>query len=218
MSELTEGSVSLSAEDLWSEHFEVAKSRQRAVEGQEEALWRAGGRATKANPNKEDGSWWNENGPKMVQNWIDFRSGQNGWKIWETPEGKPAIELALNIKLGGVSIKMALDRLMVTPDGELVVVDIKTGRSTPSSDFQLGIYACGIETVFGIRPQYGAYWAAREGSTTQLVDLSKWTIDRIGGIMAMFEKARREGIFLPNFDHCKMCNFTEKCKYNKGEE
>jgi putative RecB family exonuclease len=218
MDEALEAPTVGTAEEYWLEYWEANKARQRAIQGQDEASWRAGGRATKANPNKEDGNWWFEQGKGMVQNWINFRNGGNGWELWTTPEGKPAIELQLNIQLGGVPIKMALDRLMVTPDGELVVVDIKTGRSTPSSDFQLGIYACGIETVFGVRPKYGAYWAAREGITTTLVDLDKWSIERVGGIVKMFETARRGGIFIPNFDHCKMCNFTDECKYQNGDK
>lgn len=218
MTEPIETPAVQSAETYWLEYWEANKARQRAVQGQDEASWRAGGRATKANPDKENGTWWNSKGSEFVQNWINFRNGGNGWQLWVTPDGTPAVELALDIVLNGVKIRMALDRLMVTPDGELVVVDIKTGARMPTADFQLGIYACGIESVFGVRPKYGAYWDARSGATTTLVDLDKWTLERVGGIVEMFDKARNDGVFIPNFDHCKMCNFTDKCKYMNGEK
>lgn len=217
MGKMKEALLSSSPEHLWSYYWEAQKTRQIASSGQETALWRAGGRATKANPNKEDGDWWQTEGLQMVKNWIDWRNGSHNLKMWTTPNGEPAIELALNISLNDVPIKMALDRVMVTQTGELVVVDLKTGKSTPSSDFQLGLYAVGLETLFGVRPKYGTYWSARTGSLTELISLDKWTTEKVTEIVTQFDKARREGIFVPNFDHCKMCNFVSACKYQQGE-
>jgi putative RecB family exonuclease len=204
------------ANDLWLEAWERLVTRQVTNSKQEPTQWRAGGRATKANPDKENGDWWAHHGAGMVQNWIDWREQAHGLQLWVTPEGIPAIELALNIELEGVPVKMALDRVMVTQAGDIIVVDLKTGATTPSSSFQLGTYAVGMELTFGIRPKYGTYWAAREGATTELIDLDKWTVERVGSIVKMFDNARREGIFVPNFDHCRMCNFTSVCKYQDG--
>lgn len=216
MSETSRASLSLDAGVLWEYHWNAVKTRQTASCGQEEALWRAGGRATKEYPNKEDGGWWSAKGQEMVQNWIDWRD-QSALTMWTTPNGQPAIELAINISLNDVPIKMALDRVMVTATGDIVVVDLKTGKNTPSSDFQLGIYAVGMEQVFGIRPKYGTYWGARTGTLTELLPLDRWTTERVTSIVTQFDKARREGIFVPNFDHCKMCNFLSVCKYQQGE-
>lgn len=207
----------LSANELWLEAWERLTSRQIENSKQDPSQWRAGGRVTKDFPNKEDGDWWSRHGAGMVQSWIDWREQPHGLQLWVTPEGIPAIELSLNVDFDGVPVKMALDRVMVSQSGDLIVVDLKTGATTPSSDFQLGMYAVGMERTFGIRPKYGTYWAARKGATTELIDLDKWTYERAGGIVKMFDKARREGIFVPNFDHCKMCNFTNVCKYQDGE-
>ena len=38
--------------------------------------WRAGGRATKAYPNKEDAQWWLDAGPKMIDYWMQFQIGR----------------------------------------------------------------------------------------------------------------------------------------------
>lgn len=208
--------MSVEAQELFLQYWNEQKASQIASTGQETALWRAGGRATKANPDKENEDWWIANGGEMVQRWIDWRKNSN-WTIWTTPQGEAGIELALNIELGGVPIKMALDRLMVTPDGELVVLDLKSGRTQPSSDFQLGMYAVGIEKVFGIRPKYGTFWMARDGMTSPLVDLDKWTIELVEELVVKFDYARRNDIFLPNFNHCKLCSMKSECKYQNGE-
>lgn len=207
----------LSANELWLTTWERLTNKQIDNTGQDPTLWRAGGRATKEYPDKENGDWWARHGAGMVQNWIDWRSQPHGLELWVTEQGVPAIELVVNVELGGVPVKMALDRVFKQASGDLVVVDLKTGKNTPSSDFQLGMYAVGMELTFGVRPKYGTYWAAREGVTTELIDLSKWTVERVSDIVVQFDKARREGIFIPNFDHCKMCNFVSVCKYQNGE-
>ncbi len=210
--------VAQTPEELWSTYWEANVTRQRAVQGQEDtSQWRAGGRSTIANPNKEDGTWWQANGLGMLNNWIQFRESEH-LKLWVTPQGVPAIELMFNINLDGVMVKGALDRMMELPTGELVVLDIKSGARMPSSDFQLGIYAVSMEETFGIRPKFGIYWDARKGATSELINLDKWTRERVSEIVGMFDKARREGIFVPNFDHCKMCNFTNDCKYQNGDK
>ena len=205
-------------DSAWKDAWEHNKVSQFVSTGQEEALWRAAGRATKANPNKEDGSWWEENGRKMLERWKTWRTGTNGWSLWVTPEGIPAIELGLNPTIAGVRVQMHIDRVMVNPEGEMVIVDLKTGQRVPSSDLQLAFYAVGLEMQFGIRPKYGTYWMARDGVTSPVVDLDFYTIDKIEEIVAQFDKARKEGIFVPNFSHCKMCDLVDKCKWTNKEK
>lgn len=202
-------------ETLWLRSWEQEKSRSVASSPLPEASWKAGGRASKKYPEKENEEWWHEHGPTMVQAWIDWR--QNGWSIWEAPNGQPAIELALNPSFGEVPIKMVLDRVFVTPNGELVVVDLKTGRTEPTA-LQLAWYAAGMDVIFGVRPKFGAYWMARDGLTTPLVDLDLWPTDMIVELTAQFDKARKAGIFLPNHSSCKMCSVKSECKWYKGED
>ena len=52
-----------------------------------------------------------------------------------TPVG---IELTLEARLGGVRLRGILDRLDRTPEGELVVVDYKTGRAPPPPTCRAG--------------------------------------------------------------------------------
>ena len=97
---------------------------------------RVGGRATKANPNKEDVNFWNNQGPMWVEGYINWRKANPTWKIWKAPDGNPGIELALTPIVKDVAVKMIIDRVFEV-NGELVIVDLKTSQSTPTSNLQL---------------------------------------------------------------------------------
>ncbi len=137
--------------DRWDENYRLADNGMP---------FRAGGRATKQYPNKEDASWWLDNGPKMVDFWIQFRQ-DSGYQPYQLSGGEFAIETELNVEIGGVLMKGFLDRLMVSPAGELIVVDIKTSSKPPVTYTQLGTYAIMCEKTMGVRPVKGAYFMAR---------------------------------------------------------
>lgn len=180
--------------------------------------WRSGGKATKAYPNKEDAQWWLTNGPKMVDYWIHFRE-ESGYNIWTTPAGIPAIETEMNQEVNGVMIKAFLDRIMVAPTGDLVIVDIKTSSKEPASLTQLGIYAILAEKTFGIRPQLGAYFMARTGELTQPVDLSRYTESRLGSWAKGFQLAVENDIFIPAPGFmCGTCSVNQACYAVNGKE
>jgi len=192
----------------FKDKFDQLLAEQVEKSGKLLTEFKAAGRATKAYPNKEDYAWWVENGQDMVQRWVEWRDG-SGWDFFEPTPGVPAIELGMNVNLEGVNVKMFLDRVMINGDGELVILDLKTGSRTPSSDLQLGFYAMGMEKTFGIRPKWGTYWMARTGTTTELVDLDHYSTEMITEIVTKFKIAQTNGVFLPNYSHCQMCNVVE---------
>lgn len=199
-------------DQVWKDAWDRVKTAHVASTGQESALWRhAKGRATKSNPDGENEAWWYVAGRGMVKSWVDFRLGSNGWTLWSIGD-QPAIELVLNPIFKDVPVKMAIDRIMVTPDGELVIVDLKTGNNTPDP-LQLAFYAAGMEKMFGIRPRYGTYWMARKGTTGSLIDLDHITTDMVEDLVVQFDNARKAGIFLPNLGACGYCSYTSQCKW-----
>jgi RecB family exonuclease len=133
-------------------------------------------------------------------------------------KGVPAIELMLEIETGGVNIKGAIDRVFVTPQGEIIIVDLKTGMRTPQSDLQLQVYACMLERVTGVRPHYGAYWMARQGGTSAPTKLDKFTLQKLDEMVGLFQTARENNLYLPNFESCKMCSVQEYCYWVDGEK
>jgi len=176
---------------------------------------RVAGRATKANPNKEDSTWWNEQGPKWVDDYIMWRKNNPDWKIWKTPQGTKAIELELNPVVAGVPIKMVIDRVFEV-NGQLVIVDLKTSARRPTSDLQLGFYKVGIELMLKTEVNLGNYWMSRESGTAEMIDLSRYNLDMMEYFVSGFDKARKSGIFLPNLSSCSFCGLTEHCQF-KGK-
>ena len=195
----------------WDKHLKENAERYPDVPVSE---YKAGGRTSQAYPNKEDSRWWLDKGPDMVKNWYLWRKN-NPMTIW-TPEGAdPAVELGIELPVNNYTLRMFIDRVFVTPTGEMVVLDLKSGSRTPASDLQLGIYAAGIEKVFGVRPRYGAYWMARSGNTSELVDLDYLPSDRIISLVDSFDFARKNAIFIPNLSNCSYCNVAQHCEWSK---
>jgi len=178
---------------------------------------RRAGRATIANPNKEDSNWWNTQGSIWVDNYILWRKNNPTWKIWTTPQGARAIELQLNPVIAGVTIKMVIDRIFEV-DGKLVIVDLKTSAKRPTSDLQLGFYKVGLEQTLGIEINTGNYWMSRESGTGDMIDLSRYTLDTLEYFAEGFDKARKAGIFLPNLSSCNFCGLTEHCQFTAKEK
>lgn len=175
---------------------------------------RVGGRKTKENPNKEDVTFWHNTGPRWVQAYVDWRQANPDWKIWKTPEGVPAIELAMMPDFAGVPVKMILDRVFEV-NGELVIVDLKTSQQTPANTLQLGFYKVGLQKVFGIDVKWGTYWMARQSGVSDLVSLESYTEEKLEYLVSGFEKARRAGIFLPNTNNCQYkCGLTAYCPFS----
>jgi hypothetical protein len=175
---------------------------------------RVGGRATKANPQKEDVNFWQATGPQWVQAYIDWRKANPDWKLWKTPQGVPAIELAMLPEFAGVPVKMILDRVFEV-NGELVIVDLKTSQQTPTNTLQLGFYKVGILKTFGIDIKWGTYWMARQHGVSPLVSLEKYTEDKLEYLVAGFDKARKAGVFLPNTNNCQYkCGLTDYCTFS----
>lgn len=175
---------------------------------------RVAGRATKANPNKEDATWWNDQGPIWVEQYIMWRRNNPDWKIWTTPQGARAIELELNPVIADVPVKMVIDRVFEV-NGQLVIIDLKTSARRPTSDLQLGFYKVGLEQVLGVEVNLGNYWMSRDAGTGEMIDLSRYNLSMLEYMVSGFDKARKAGVFLPNLSSCSFCGLTEHCEFKK---
>ena len=184
------------------------------IDGVPDAEVRAGGKATKEWPDKENRAWWEENGPRMLgryDSWVNARRAE-GWRFFTLPDGSPAVEVPIQIELDGVLVKGYIDRVMVNDDGELIVVDLKTGSHTPASALQLGIYALGMERHFGVRPILGAYYMARKGELTQPTSLLHYTPELVGKWFKQAKFAIENDVFLPHVTSmCSSCSVRQFC-------
>ena len=165
----------------WDHYYEERRKQSPSFDI---ADYTVTGRASAKYGGRKNHDWWADNGPRMVQNYVDWML-KNQWTIWTTPEGQPGVELGLNFVLpGDIMVKAFVDLMMVTPVGELVVVDAKTGR-LPESGEQLGLYATGVQLIHGVRPQWGFYWDADKGVHSQPYNLDRWTPEFLA---AMYEE------------------------------
>jgi len=209
--------MSTTIEQLWLECFNECIGSEETRHGTNAIDWKAGGRKSKEWPDKENGDWWAKKGPEMLTKFVELWK-QSGWQPWITPEGKPAIELELNIPYGEVLIKAYVDLIAVTPDGELVIVDWKTGANMPSNAMQLGLYASSFEQQFGIKPVAGFYYNARAAEFQPAEGFDLWTPALFTELFRQFEFSVQNKIFLPNLGMmCKSCSVSDYCHANNGE-
>lgn len=127
--------------------------------------------------------WWRDKGPGLVESYVEWRK-QTRWDLWELPdEGKPAIEWKFAITLpGDLPVIGFVDRIFVTPVGEIVVVDIKTGSRMPEVPEQLGLYATAVELIYGkqYRPSWGFFWDANKGTHSAPLNLDMYDASYLG--------------------------------------
>ena len=181
---------------------------------------RAGGRATKQFPNKEDATWWGINGPNMVADYIKWRANI-GWEILVV-DGVPIIEYDFTLVLPNaiqsedaspnVLVQGYIDRVFVNGHGELVVCDLKTGAREPAASTQLGVYAAGIRQRLGMNPTLGAYYMSRKGDVGGMVSLAHYTDELMSYWISTFEDSIRSERFLPHVTSmCQTCTVAPSC-------
>lgn len=200
--------------EAWNVAWADQYKREITDAGVNPADVRAGGRKSKEWPDKEVAAWWEANGPAMVAQYLEWRMQrmEEGWQWFTTPDGKPAVEVGIQIELADVLVKGFIDRVMVNPDGELLVVDLKTGSHTPASTLQLGIYALGVERHFGVRPILGAYYMARKGQLTEPTSLLHFTEEQVGDWFSKAKKGIEAELFIPHVSSlCGSCSVRPYC-------
>lgn len=201
--------------DLWREAWEKEYANldlSRPI--------RSGGRASKAWPNKEDATWWNVHGPQFLEAYATWRA-TSGWEIY-TDQGHPFIEYEFTLVLPNpdksedaspeISAQGFIDRVFVTPDGEVVIVDLKTGSREPAASTQLGIYAAGLRQRGGVIANLGAYYMARKGESPRILSLHHYTDELLAYWLSMFEDSIRSERFLPHVTAmCQTCMVAPHC-------
>jgi CRISPR/Cas system-associated exonuclease Cas4 (RecB family) len=201
---------------MWQDAFNQQVSEVQEKSGSNPVDWRRSGTATKANPDKEDGNWWNANGKTMFFDFINAWS-ESGMDIWVAPQGIPGIEIEFNQMFGDVPIKAFAD-LIATEGNEIVVIDFKTGKYMPDSSMQLGLYACCMEMQFGIRPTKGYFYSARKATFMEATNLDRWTIPLFTELFAQFKRGIDAEIFLPSVGmNCVTCSVKEYCHVQGGQ-
>ena len=173
---------------LWYNAFHAAITDELAKSGVPMTDWYA------SNRGKENYSWWLVEGGEMLKRYVAYRvANDDGRKVLILPDGRPAIELELNLELYGrldeigstLPVKVILDIVWQLPDGSLDIWDHKTkGWSMDDPDtIQLGTQG----------------WALDQVMTEQLPDVAHWKRGTLGQITAHYFDARK-GVPTEAFD------------------
>lgn len=171
---------------------------------------RAAGRANA----KEDKAWWLKNGPSMVHSYYVWRQNNPNLGIWHTPDGTPAIELQCNIKLpDGTILKAFIDRVFEDKNtGQLLIVDLKSGKTNPPTSLQLAVYRLCLEETFGVSPKHGAFWMARTGTLDTIHNLDTIPPEMVSRWLRDVKKAIDMRIFVPHLSKdCSWCGVKQHC-------
>ena len=189
------------------------KDRQKRSPSFDPSEYTATGRASAKYGGKRTADWWLDNGPQMVQDWIDWRA-QTGWDIL-TINDQPCVEIELNFTLPGMDmqVKAFIDRVFVLPTGEVAVVDLKTGR-TPEVPEQLGLYRVGLGLVHNIWPSWGYWWSPGGKGHSQPLDLTMYDPDYFTEDFEQAIAGINAGCFLAQpANNCKSwCGMARYCK------
>ncbi len=146
---------------------------------------------------------------------------QNYFALEDPNEVTPVgVELLLEARVGDLRLRGIIDRLDLTPDGELVVVDYKTGRA-PSPTYEqskligVHIYALLCEEVLGRRPAEVRLLHLKEPITITTAPSEqslRGQRQRAVAVWAAIERACRDEDFRPHPSPlCNFCRFREFC-------
>ncbi|WP_295088084.1 PD-(D/E)XK nuclease family protein [Ruminococcus sp.] len=152
---------------------------------------------------------------RMVEN--GFESSNGNEVIYSEHTIKP-------VKIGSIKLKGRLDRLEKTPDGNIVIVDYKTGRRVNhrqneiSSCMQILLYAAMLEESENIIVSGGEYRYLRYNKNISCV-YNHSIKDAILVIADKFADGVANADFAPLVtDSCRYCGFSHICRKGGGEK
>lgn len=196
-----------------------ARWAEAMAEVEDPKALKAGGRKSAQWPDKENGDYWTATGPSLMRLYAKWKQDvfEEGWQWLALPDGKPAIEVPVQFEAEDVLVKGYIDRVMVDPNGQVVVMDLKTGSREPASSLQLGVYALGLQRNLDIAATLGGYYMARKGEIPTLHSLTHLT-NEIPGWFSSTKKAIEHEIFIPKVGPlCGSCSVAPYCTAVGGD-
>lgn len=179
----------------------------------DQSLWGVGGRGK-----TETIEWWQEEAPRMVGRWVDFRRDSN-LTVATLSNGMVAAEVEFTIQYGGKAFRGGIDRLMVgKATDEKAIVDLKTGARVPTSPYQLAFYRDAMLMLHGVNVRWGYYWMARSGKLSQPFDLDRIPYALTSDMAVKAKKIIEQELFIPNPGmFCGTCEVRQYCSAMGGD-
>jgi DNA helicase-2/ATP-dependent DNA helicase PcrA len=149
---------------------------------------------------------------------LDF--ALDSYQKWTSSSPNTILELEMrfSIHAGGYQINGVIDRVEQTPDGDYVIVDYKTGHTTPSKvpdSLQLNIYCIAIQEKFGKLPIRASFFYVEEPEGGQWFHYDV-TAKKVAEVKQKLEEhitaiSNDEYDANPGFI-CKWCDYRDICE------
>jgi putative RecB family exonuclease len=155
-------------------------------------------------------------GAYQVEQYIEYAlENAANWRVI-------ASEVGFEILIGGVLTTGFIDQVRQHADGTIEVADPKGGSTTPGSGVQLAVYRKAVEEYMGVKPTKACFLklarpATARGKAKPTLelhhDMEPWTDELLAQMFRDFDKAERQGLYLPNAsDDChRTCSVADYC-------
>lgn len=153
-----------------------------------------------------------EKGLTQVLGYIEFAE-QNPYVIEWVDDFTMGVEVPFIVKLAGIPIRGAIDRILTRNNG-VEVRDDKTGNRE-SSNFQLGVYKVAVEKIFGWKVVAASFYYAKDSKVVTLTgsDLDRYTEDYVTDLFLALNRGIQDKVFIPNpGQQCTMCPVKKFCR------
>lgn len=151
----------------------------------------------------------------MLEFWFEFEKGHSNKTV--------DVEERFDLVLAGVHFAGLIDRVDVTPKGEYVVIDYKSGKTKLSKkkmreDVQLALYCLAVKKKYGQLPvQAGHLYVHPDAAELRLVDVSEENIvGVVENIRETVEAIFREDFEVTGKPGCRFCDYKGICEWYKG--
>lgn len=158
-----------------------------------------------------------EKGKEQVLGYVKFAKNNNFF-IKEIDDFTLGIEIPFEVEIGGITIKGAIDQLLLDPLG-VEVRDLKTGNREQSY-LQLGIYAYVVKKIFGWPVVRASYYYAKDSRLVTLSekDLERYSEEYLTDLFTKLNTGINNQVFIPNpGDSCMFCPVKDYCR-EKGSK
>ena len=152
----------------------------------------------------------------MVQTYLDWTKNN--------PNTPIDVEKKFKINIGNIPFIGYIDRVEITPDGEYEVIDFKTGydyenKSSIKKDYQMNIYALGVEHVYGKLPKKASLFYLKHKKLVPY-EIDKNQVDEIKSLIEENVNFILSEEFepTPGYQVCKWCDYQPICDAKEIEE
>lgn len=163
----------------------------------------------RVNSKKQGEDYWQAEGLNHVLRYWEWRESTQ-WPLLEMSDGSLAIELRVFGTVAGQPFIGFIDRVFV-PDGEVTIVDLKSGSRVPPTHLQHGLYAELMDQMYGVSATRGAFFKTMKGALTEPVDLDPYRpiLPRLTDDLV---KAKAANVFTPSPSAlCGYCDVRTHC-------